>query len=188
MGEGSGMVVLESSDHAENRNAQVHAELAGYGSSQDGYQPTAPDPNGRGAARAMSSALADAGLSPGDIDYINAHGTGTKLNDRAETAAVKSVFGDLAAAIAISSSKSLIGHLVAACGGPELVFSTLSVNRDEIHPTRNLTCPDPSCDLDFTPGGARRMRVRAALSNSFGFGGQNACIVVRKQARNPEAL
>jgi 3-oxoacyl-[acyl-carrier-protein] synthase II len=180
MGEGAGMAVLESEAHARARGARVYAELAGYGSSMDGYQVTAPQPQGEGAARAMRAALADAGLAPADIDYINAHGTGTRLNDPAETAAIKAVFGPEAGRVAVSSSKSLIGHLLAACGGPELVFTALSVQRDAIHPTANLTQPDPKCDLDCVPGAARLRPVRAALSNSFGFGGQNGCLVLKK--------
>ncbi len=148
----------------------------------DAYQVTAPDPRGRGAARAMREALRDAGLAPGEIAYVNAHGTGTKLNDPAETLAIKEVFGAGARKLAISSSKSLIGHLIAACGGPELIFTVLSVARDVVHPTRNLENPDPKCDLDYVPEGARREPVPAAISNSFGFGGQNATLVVRKAA------
>ena len=152
MGEGAGMAVLESEAHARARGARIYAELAGYGSSMDGYQLTAPQPQGEGAARAMRAALADAGLAPADIDYINAHGTGTRLNDPAETSAIKAVFGAGAGRVAVSSSKSLIGHLLAACGGPEFVFTALSVHRDAIHPTANLTQPDPKCDLDYVPG------------------------------------
>jgi 3-oxoacyl-[acyl-carrier-protein] synthase II len=183
MGEGAGMVVLESESYARGRGARIYAEVAGYGSSMDGHQVTAPHPQGEGAARAMRAALADAALAPADIDYINAHGTGTRLNDPAEIAAVKAVFGPGAGRVAISSSKSLIGHLLAACGGPELVFTALSVHRDAIHPTANLTQPDPKCDLDCVPGAARYRPVRAALSNSFGFGGQNGCLVLRKYDR-----
>ena len=182
VGEGAGVVVLESAAHAERRGARPHAELCGYGASMDAYQVTAPDPKGRGAARAMREALRDAGLAPGEITYVNAHGTGTKLNDPAETLAIKEVFGEGARKLAISSSKSLIGHLIAACGGPELVFTVLSVARDVVHPTRNLENPDPKCDLDYVPEGARREPVPAAISNSFGFGGQNATLVVRKAA------
>jgi len=180
MGEGGGVVVLEAEEHARRRGAAGAAELAGYGSSLDGYQVTAPEPSGEGAGRAMRAALADAGLQPAAIDYVNAHGTGTKLNDAAETAAIKHVFGADAGKLAISSSKPLIGHLLAACGGPELVFTVLSVAHDEVHPTINLTHPDPACDLDYVPGNARGLPVHHAISNSFGFGGQNACLVVSK--------
>jgi 3-oxoacyl-[acyl-carrier-protein] synthase II len=182
VGEGAGVLVLESAEHAEKRGARVHANLCGYGTSMDAYQVTAPDPSGRGAARSMKEALRDAGLPPSAIAYVNAHGTGTKLNDPAETKAIKDVFGDSAGDLAISSSKSLIGHLIGACGGPELIFTTLSVSRDIVHPTRNLENPDPKCDLNYVPEGARKMAVSAAISNSFGFGGQNATLVVRKAA------
>lgn len=180
MGEGAGMVVLEEEEHARRRGAKIYAEVAGYGSSMDAYRLTAPQPEGRGAAESMRRALADAGMAPDGIDYINAHGTSTKLNDIAETLAVREVFGEYAGGLAISSSKSLIGHLLAASGGPEFVFTTLSVQRDAIHPTLNLTNPDPKCDLDYVPNVKREKTVRAALSNSFGFGGQNATIAVKK--------
>jgi 3-oxoacyl-[acyl-carrier-protein] synthase II len=182
IGEGAGVVVLEDESHALKRGARVYAEVAGYASTIDAYRLTAPHPEGRGAELAMRRALADAGIDPGEIDYINAHGTSTKLNDIVETTAIRKVFGDAANRVAVSSSKSLIGHLMAAAGGPEFVFTTLSVSRDRIHPTINLTSPDPKCDLDYVPGVGRSVRVRAALSNSFGFGGQNAAIVVRKYA------
>jgi 3-oxoacyl-[acyl-carrier-protein] synthase II len=180
MGEGAGVAVLEAAEHALARGARAYVEIAGYGSSLDGHQVTAPEPTGAGAARAMRAALGDAGLEPAQIDYVNAHGTGTRLNDVAETRAIKSVFGAAAPRLAISSSKPLVGHLLAGCGGPEFVFTVLSVQRDEIHPTINLISPDPECDLDFVAAGARRRAVRAALSNSFGFGGQNACLAVKK--------
>lgn len=180
IGEGAGIVVLEEEERAKRRGAQVYAEVVGYGSSLDAYQVTAPEPHGRGAALCMKRALRDAGLAPTDIDYINAHGTGTKLNDIAETRAIKDVFQEWATKLAVSSSKSLIGHLMAAAGGPEFVFTVLTVQRDEMHPTINLTQPDRQCDLDYVPNVMRRREVRAALSNSFGFGGENAAIVVRK--------
>ncbi|HWP59755.1 MAG TPA: beta-ketoacyl-[acyl-carrier-protein] synthase family protein [Candidatus Acidoferrales bacterium] len=187
VGEGAGIAVLEEEEHARRRGARVYAEVAGYGSSLDAHQVTAPHPDGQGAALAMQRAIRDAGLSPDQIHYINAHGTGTKLNDVAETTAIKRVFGDAAAKTPISSTKSLIGHLMAAAGGPEFVFTVLSVERDEIHPTVNLTAPDPKCDLDYVPNVKRSRTVFAALSNSFGFGGQNACIVVKKHRARPEA-
>jgi 3-oxoacyl-[acyl-carrier-protein] synthase II len=180
MGEGAGVAILESEGHARGRRARIYAEVAGYGSSMDAYQVTAPHPEGRGAAQAMRRALQDGNLEPSAIDYINAHGTGTKLNDVAETLAIKRVFGEWAHKMAISSSKSLIGHLMAAAGGPEFVYTVLAVHRDEIHPTINLRHPDPRCDLDYVPNVKRARRVRAAVSNSFGFGGQNASIVVTK--------
>jgi 3-oxoacyl-[acyl-carrier-protein] synthase II len=180
MGEGAGMVVLEAEEAARARGARVYAELAGYGSSLDGYQPTAPHPEGRGAASAMTAALADARCTPADIDAINAHGTGTRLNDIAETIAVKQVLGERAWHVPVSASKSMIGHLLAACGAPELIFTVLSVVHDRVHPTRNLSRPDRQCDLDYVPEGARDLTVRAAMSSSFGFGGQNACVIVRK--------
>lgn len=180
VGEGAGVVVLESAAHAARRGARPHAALTGYGASMDAYQVTAPDPKGRGAVRAMAMALEDAGRSPEEVAYVNAHGTGTKLNDPAETLAIKEVFGQHAGRLAVSSTKSMIGHLVGACGGPELIFTALSTARDVVHPTRNLENPDPKCDLDYVPGGAREMPVPVAISNSFGFGGQNATLVVEK--------
>jgi 3-oxoacyl-[acyl-carrier-protein] synthase II len=180
IGEGAGAVILEEERHAISRGARIYAEVAGYGSSMDAYQITAPHPQGLGARFCMSKALQDARLEAREIDYINAHGTGTKLNDTAETLAIKEVFKENSYQIAISSSKSLIGHLMAAAGAPEFVFTVLSVHRDEIHPTINLRNPDPQCDLDYVPNVKRVRQVRAALSNSFGFGGQNASIVVKK--------
>lgn len=187
MGEGAGIVVLEEESHAAERGARIYAEVAGYASTMDAWRLTAPHPEGDGAAEAMRRALDDAGMAPGEIDYINAHGTSTKLNDLAETIAIKKVFAKKANETAISSSKSLTGHLLAASGGPEFVFTVLSTARDEIHPTINLSNPDPKCDLDYVPNEKRTKLVRAALSNSFGFGGQNACIVVRKYARGATA-
>lgn len=180
MGEGAGVVVLEEESRARARGARIYAEVGGYGSSLDAYQVTAPHPRGTGAVQSMKGALADARLAPDAIDYINAHGTSTKLNDAAETLAIKNVFGDHARSIAINSSKSMIGHLLAASGGPEFVYTVLSVDRGEIHPTINLTNPDPKCDLDYVPNVKMTKRVRAALSNSFGFGGQNASIIVKE--------
>jgi 3-oxoacyl-[acyl-carrier-protein] synthase II len=180
MGEGAGIAVLEEESHAVKRGAKIYAEVVGYGSTIDAYRVTAPHPQGIGAEHSMVNALKDANLSADDIDYINAHGTSTKLNDSAETTAIKKVFNENAYKISISSSKSLIGHLLAASGGPEFVFTILSVNRDEIHPTVNLKHPDPKCDLDYVPNFKRTKTVRAAVSNSFGFGGQNASIVIKK--------
>jgi len=180
MGEGAGFAVLEEESHARRRGARIYAEVCGYGSSMDAYQVTAPHPKGAGAEVSMKRALLDAGMSAGDIDYINAHGTSTKLNDAAETIAIKNVFGADALNLAVSSSKSMIGHLLAASGGPEFIFTVMSVKHDQIHPTINLHNPDPKCDLDYVPNEKRLRTVRAALSNSFGFGGQNASIIVKK--------
>lgn len=180
MGEGAGVAVLEEESHAVKRGARIYAQVAGYGSTMDAYQVTAPHPKGVGAEKSMLAALRDADLNPEEIDYINAHGTGTKLNDAAETIAIKNVFKEHAHRVSISSSKSIIGHLLAASGGPEFVYTVLSVQRDKIHPTINLTNPDPKCVLDYVPNEKKPRTVRAALSNSFGFGGQNATIVVKK--------
>lgn len=180
MGEGSGVVVLEEESHAIQRGADIYAEIAGYASTMDAFKVTAPHPRGAGAENAMRSALDNAGLDTNDIDYINAHGTSTKLNDSAETIAIKNVFQKNAYTLSINSSKSMIGHLLAASGGPEFVYTVLSVSRNEIHPTLNLKNPDPKCDLDYVPNVMRSRTVRAAISNSFGFGGQNASIVVKK--------
>ena len=185
IGEGAGIAILEEETHARHRGARIYAELAGYGSSMDAYQVTAPHPQGQGAALSIQRAIRDAKLTPGDVNYINAHGTGTKLNDVAETLAIKSVFKEGAYKIPISSSKSLIGHLMAAAGGPEFIFTVLTVQRNEIHPTINLTSPDPKCDLDYVPNVKRAQSVSVALSNSFGFGGQNAALVVKKYHSNP---
>ncbi|MGD2080928.1 MAG: beta-ketoacyl-[acyl-carrier-protein] synthase family protein [Nitrospirota bacterium] len=180
MGEGAGVVVLEELSHALERGAAIHAEVAGYGASLDSHELTAPHPEGYGAEISMRRALEDSGLGPEDIDHINAHGTSTKLNDAVETMAIKRVFGSRAPAISINSTKSMLGHLLAGAGGPELVFTALSVREDVVHPTLNLDRPDPKCDLDYTAGVKRERRVRAALSNSFGFGGQNSTIAVKK--------
>jgi 3-oxoacyl-[acyl-carrier-protein] synthase II len=180
MGEGAGIVVLEEEERALERGAKIYAEVAGYGSSMDAYQVTAPHPEGRGAETSMGSALRDAAMDPREVDYINAHGTGTKLNDVAETLAIRRVFGEHAQKVAVSSSKSMIGHLIAAAGGPEFIYTVLSVHRNEIHPTINLSTPDPRCDLDYVPNTGRAATVNAAISNSFGFGGQNATVVVKK--------
>ncbi len=187
MGEGAGFAVLEEEEHAIRRGARIYAEVAGYASSMDAYQVTAPHPKGSGAAQSMRLALKDAAMEPQAIDYINAHGTSTKLNDAAETMAIKHVFGTHAGELAISSSKSMIGHLLAASGGPEFVYTVLSVRHDQIHPTINLIHPDPKCDLDYVPINMREKSVHAALSNSFGFGGQNASIIVKKYPQDRAA-
>lgn len=180
MGEGAGLAILEEESHALRRGVRIYAEVVGYGASLDAYQVTAPHPEGRGAEQSMRAAFRDAGFGPEEIDYVNAHGTSTKLNDIIETVAIKKVFGEHASRVAISSSKSLIGHLLAGSGAPEFVFTVLTVARDAIHPTLNLTHSDPKCDLDYVPNGKRIQTVRAALSNSFGFGGQNGSIIVKK--------
>ncbi len=180
VGEGAGFLVLEALSHALERGARIYAEMVGYGSTLDAFRATAPDPQGLGAARAMQHALDEAGLGIGDIDYINAHGTGTRQNDISETLAIKRVFVARAAGLCVSSSKSMIGHLMAASGGPECIYTVLTVQNNEIHPTLNLCNPDPKCDLDYVPNVKRERVVQAALSNSFGFGGQNATIALRK--------
>jgi 3-oxoacyl-[acyl-carrier-protein] synthase II len=177
IGEGAGLVVLEELEHAKARGANIVAELTGYGSTADAYRMTDPHPQGKGAIRCMADALADAGLNPTDIGYINAHGTSTQANDAAETAAIKSVFGDYAYKLPVSSSKSMLGHLIAAAGVAELVITVLAIQKGVIPPTINLETPDPVCDLDYVPKTAREARFKHAVSNSFGFGGQNIALV-----------
>ena len=180
MGEGAGIVVLEEYEHAKARGAKIYAELVGYGMSGDGHHITAPPEDGRGAAKAMQFALKDAGIAPDQVDYINAHGTSTQLGDLAETRAVKTVFGDHAKKVAISSTKSQLGHLLGASGGVEAVFTSLATQRNLIPPTINLDDPDDECDLDYTPKKARDRKVTYAMSNSFGFGGHNATLLFKK--------
>ncbi len=180
MGEGAGIVILESLEHAVKRGAHIYAELAGYGMSGDAHHITAPAPGGEGAARAMALAIKDAGLKPEDIDHINAHGTSTDLNDKYETMAIKKLFGDRAKKIAVSSNKSMVGHMLGAAGAVEFISTAMSLENDIVPPTVNLENPDPECDLDYVPGKARKMVVRAAISNSFGFGGHNAVIAAKK--------
>ncbi len=179
LGEGAGVLVLESLESATNRGVAPIAEIAGYGSTADAYHVTQPAPSGEGGARAMKIALDDAGLEPEDIDYINAHGTSTQLNDKYETMAMKSVFGEEAYKIPISSTKSMTGHLLGASGALEAAVSVLAIDRGVLPPTINLEVPDPDCDLDYTPHMPRRGRTRAVMSNSFGFGGHNASLVFR---------
>lgn len=177
MGEGSGVVVLETLAHAQARGATILAEITGYGSTGDAYHITAPEPNGDGIARAMAFALQDAGLRPTNIQYINAHGTSTPINDVTETVAIKQIFGDHAYRLAINSTKSMTGHLLGAAGGIEAIAVIMSLQDQKVHPTRNLETPDPQCDLDYVPGVARSIPIQAALTNSMGFGGHNASLV-----------
>ena len=179
-GEGAGAFVLEEMEFALNRGANILAEVVGYGVSSDAFHPVHPDDNGDGAARAMRWALADAGVRPDEIDYINAHGTSTPINDAVETLAIKQVFGYGAYNVPISSTKSMIGHAMGAAGAVEAVVAVKTIETGIIHPTINYEDPDPACDLDYVPNVARRADVRTVLSNSFGFGGQNACLVIRR--------
>jgi len=180
LGEGAGVVVLEEFEHARRRGAKIYAELAGYGMSGDAYHMTAPQEDGEGAARCMENALRNAGLNREDIDYINAHGTSTPLGDLAETIAVKRCFGDHARKLAISSTKSVTGHLLGAAGGVEAIFSVLAIRDQVAPPTANMFHQDPACDLDYVPNAARRMPLRSALSNSFGFGGTNGTLIFKR--------
>ncbi len=182
LGEGAGMVILETLEHAKKRGASIVAEVAGYGSTADAFRITDQDPNGMGAIVAMTEALRDAKLSPADIHYVNAHGTGTRENDGNETLAIKQVFGDKARACPVSSIKSMMGHLIAAAGAVELICCVLAIRDGMLPPTMNLDNPDPECDLDYVPNKARKARVDVALSNSFGFGGQNDSIIVKRFA------
>jgi 3-oxoacyl-[acyl-carrier-protein] synthase II len=180
MGEGAGVIILESLEHALSRNAKIYAEIVGYGMSSDAYHITTPSPEGEGAARCMKATLKDAGVEPGEINYINAHGTSTKYGDELETAAIKTVFGEHAYKLCVSSTKSMTGHLLGAAGGVEAIFSILSIYNGIIPPTMNLEKPDPECDLDYVPNRARQTDVEYAMSNSFGFGGTNACLIFKK--------
>lgn len=182
MSEGSGILILEELDHARARGADIIAEVVGYGLSSDAYHIAAPPEDGEGAARCMAFALQDAGLAPESIDYINAHGTSTPLNDRCETAAIKTVFGEHAHRLAISSTKSMVGHMLGAAGGIEAVFTALSIRDQVAPPTVNLQRPSPECDLDYVPNTAREMKIETAMSNSFGFGGTNGVVVLRRFA------
>ncbi len=179
LAEGAGILILEELGHALKRDARIYAELAGYGLTSDACHYTRPDPDGEGSAHAMLFALSDAGVRPADIDYINAHGTSTVPNDRIETKAIKKAFGSHARNLSISSSKSMIGHLLGATGAVEAAITSLALSEGIIPPTINLEHPDPSCDLDYVPNKARRQTIKAALSNSLGFGGMNAALVLR---------
>jgi 3-oxoacyl-[acyl-carrier-protein] synthase II len=180
LGEGAGVLVLEEFEHARRRGAKIYAELAGYGMSGDAYHMTAPQEDGEGAARCMENALRNAALNRDDIDYVNAHGTSTPLGDLAETVALKRCFGDHAKKLAVSSTKSMTGHLLGAAGGVEAIFSVLAIQDQVAPPTANLVNQDPACDLDYVPNAARRMPIRAALSNSFGFGGTNGSLIFKR--------
>lgn len=180
MGEGAGIVILESLDSAVERGAKIYAEVVGYGMTGDAYHITSPAPGGEGAARCMRATLDDAGVPPDVVDYINAHGTSTKFNDEVETEAIKTVFGEHAYELVVSSTKSMTGHLLGAAGGVEAAISALSVLHDMIPPTINLDNPDPQCDLDYASHTCRERTVNYALSNSFGFGGTNACLLLKK--------
>jgi len=180
IGEGAAVLVLEELSYARKRGAHIVAEVVGYGASSDAFHITQPAEDGEGAVRAMRMAIQKSGLAPADIDYINAHGTSTPLNDRIETVAIKTVFGDHAYKLAVSSTKSMTGHLVGAAGALEAAICVMTISNGIIPPTINLTSPDPDCDLDYVPNAARKAKVRAALSNSFGFGGHNSVLVFRE--------
>lgn len=180
VGEGSGILILESLEHAQARGAKIYAEMAGYGMSGDGYHMTSPPPDGDGASRCMLAAIEDAGIQPADIGYINAHGTSTQLNDLYETRAIKLAFGDAAGKVPISSTKSMTGHLLGGAGGIESVFTALVIDRGILPPTMNLDTPGEECDLDYVPNVARQADVTYAMTNSFGFGGTNASLILKK--------
>jgi 3-oxoacyl-[acyl-carrier-protein] synthase II len=182
MGEGAAVLVLENLDHALKRNANILAELAAYGATSDAFHITQPAQDGKGGAKAMNMALRKAGLTIKDIDYINAHGTSTAMNDKCETMAIKAVFGEDAYRVPVSSTKSMMGHLIGAAGAIEAIVCVLAIQHGVIPPTVNLENPDPDCDLDYVPNVARQQRVRAAMSNSFGFGGHNSVLVLREYA------
>lgn len=180
MGEGAGIIVLEELEHAKKRGAHIYAEVIGYGANADAYHVTAPAPGGEQARKCMEAAIKDAGIDPNEVNYINAHGTSTGLNDKNETKAIKELFGDHAKDIAVNSTKSMTGHLLGAAGGVEAIVMAMAIETGKIHPTINLTHPDPELDLDYVKEGAREWKVNCALSNSFGFGGHNATLVVRR--------
>jgi 3-oxoacyl-[acyl-carrier-protein] synthase II len=180
MAEGAGILVLEEMEKAKKRGAKIYAEIIGFGCNADAYHITAPSPNGEGAARCMNLALKDAGLNPEDIDYINAHGTSTQMNDLSETQGMKTVFKEHAKKVPISSTKSMTGHLLGAAGGVESVFSILAIQNGVIPPTINYETPDPECDLDYVPNQSRQQNTKTAMSNSFGFGGTNATLIFKE--------
>jgi 3-oxoacyl-[acyl-carrier-protein] synthase II len=180
MGEGAGIVVVEELEHARRRGATIYAEVVGYAHSNDAHHETAPPPGGAGATRAMRAALKSASMDPEDVDYINAHGTSTPMNDATETQAIKGVFGEHAYKLAVSSTKSVTGHMLGAAGGVEAIASALALYHGVLPPTAHLENPDPACDLDYVPRVARQVQARAAVSNAFGFGGTNATLVFRR--------
>jgi 3-oxoacyl-[acyl-carrier-protein] synthase II len=180
IGEGAGVLVLESLEFAQGRGARILGEVAGYGMSADAYHITSPGPGGQGAVRAMRAALRSAGLEPGDVDYINAHGTSTDANDKTETLAVKAALGESAYRVPMSSTKSMVGHLLGAAGAVEAIFCVLALRDGVLPPTINQEEPDPDCDLDYVPNEARRQKIRTAMSNSFGFGGHNATLILKQ--------
>ena len=180
MGEGAAVLVLESVEHARQRGARIYGEMAGYGATADAWHVTAPAEAGQGAAGAMERALRDAGLAPEEVDYVNAHGTSTPLNDPIETRAIRTVFGPHADRLAVSSTKSMLGHLMGAAGAVEAIVCAKSLETGWVHPTVNYEIPDPECDLDYVPNQARRVEPRVVLSNSFGFGGHNGCLAIRR--------
>ena len=180
LGEGAGMLVLEGLEHAKQRGAHIYAEIRGFGMTCDAYHMTAPEPSGRQASRAIQLALKDAKVKPTDIDYINAHGTSTPLNDKTETLVIKQVFGEHAYQVPVSATKSMIGHLIGAAGAVELIATTLALEHQCIPPTINYEIPDPACDLDYVPNVARKATINFALKNSFGFGGKNSALVIKK--------
>ena len=180
LGEGAGMLVIEDLEHAKKRGAHIYAEILGFGMTCDAYHMTAPEPSGRQATRAIQIALKDAGVKPTDVNYINAHGTSTPLNDKTETLVIKQVFGQHAYKVPVSATKSMIGHLIGAAGAVELIATTLALEHQVIPPTINYEIPDPTCDLDYVPNVARKTTIDIALKNSFGFGGKNSALVIKK--------
>jgi 3-oxoacyl-[acyl-carrier-protein] synthase II len=180
LGEGAGMLVLEEREHAKARGARIHGEIVGYGSTADAFRITDSHDEGRGAIACMKEALADARLGPEDIDYVNAHGTSTAVNDSIETLAIKRTFGGAAYTVPVSSTKSMMGHLIAAAGSVEAIVCLLAIRDGVLPPTINLDHPDPACDLDYIPNQARHKEIDVALSNSFGFGGQNITLILRR--------
>ncbi|MCL2623123.1 MAG: beta-ketoacyl-[acyl-carrier-protein] synthase family protein [Planctomycetaceae bacterium] len=180
LGEGSAMLILEELEHAKKRNAKIYGEIIGYGSTSDAFRVTDSHPDGRGAIASVRMAIRDAGIAPDEVDYINAHGTSTSVNDRVETLVVKSVFGDQAYKIPMSSTKSMTGHLIAAAGASEMIYSLLAIRDNILPPTINYTTPDPDCDLDYIPNQAREAKCDVIASNSFGFGGQNVTLIARR--------
>ena len=182
MGEGAAVLILESLEHALKRDAPILAEMAAYGATSDAFHITQPAQDGEGGAKAMQMALRKAGMTPADVDYINAHGTSTAMNDKCETMAIKSVFGEQAYRIPVSSTKSMMGHLIGAAGAIEAIVSVLAIQNGIVPPTINLENADPDCDLDYVPNTPRQHKVRAAMSNSFGFGGHNSVLLFKEYA------